>query len=129
MSPRACIAIGALLAGTAVAFGAFGAHALHERLEAAGELDTWETAARYQLAHGIALVLVGILRERRGGLALAAWSFALGSLAFSGSLYGLSLGILRAALGPITPLGGALLIVGWLALALAALRRSTAPRA
>jgi uncharacterized membrane protein YgdD (TMEM256/DUF423 family) len=129
MSPRATLAIGALLGGTAVALGAFGAHALHDRLEAAGHLVTWETAARYQLAHAIALLVVGVLREHRGGLAFSAWAFALGSLAFSGSLYGLSLGVPPSVMGPLTPLGGALLIAAWIALAWNALRRPSSPRA
>ncbi len=123
MSPRICIALGALSAGIGVALGAFAAHALHDRLESAGQLANWETAVRYQVWHALALVLVGILRERRGGLGFSAWAFAAGTLLFSGSIYCLALGVLRSVMGPVTPLGGALLLAGWLALAWSAFRR------
>lgn len=128
MAPRNWIALAALLAGLGVVAGAFGAHALEGRLVAAGHLDTWETAVRYQVWHALALFAWALHREaggRAAGGAAAAWCFFVGALFFSGSLYGLALmeeGGLRTALGPITPLGGAILIVGWGIVATGALR-------
>ena len=94
-----------LLGFTGVALGAFGAHALKDTLTAAGTLDTWRTAVLYQLIHAVAL------------LALPAWpwvgrSWIVGVVLFSGSLYWLALGGPKI-LGPITPLGGAALLLGW----------------
>lgn len=88
-------------------------------------VSTWETAVRYQLVHALALMLIAVLSERRDGLALrlAGWSYALGVLLFSGSLYVLALDGPRF-LGPVTPIGGLAFVLGWMALAVAALRRS-----
>ena len=118
--------IGALLAFMGVALGAFGAHALKERLGAEGGA-TWDTAVLYHLVHSLALVLVSMQPDR--GQAPRAWSvariaFFIGVLAFSGSLYALALDGPRW-LGPITPMGGAAFLLGWLALALGS--RSTTP--
>lgn len=83
--------------------------------------EVWDTAVQYHLIHALALVLCGCLRTQAESLALriAGWSFALGVLLFSGSLYLLALGG-PAILGPITPLGGVAFIVGWLSLAISA---------
>lgn len=110
--------LGALSALIAVLAGAFGAHALRGSL-APDLLQAFETAARYQLAHALALlVLPAVARgAARPRLATAAgWLFVAGSALFSGSLYVLALSGLRAA-GAITPLGGVCLLAGWLALA------------
>lgn len=110
--------LGAILGGLAVAGGAFAAHGLEKQLDERG-LDLFETAARYQMYHALALVAVGLLAgPDRGGRALgvAGWSFFLGILLFSGSLYALALSGVRW-LGAITPIGGALFLVGWAALA------------
>lgn len=112
------------MAALAVAAGAFGAHALKGSLDA-GQLHIFETGVRYHFYHALALLLCGML-ELHGGskaLNLAAGSFLGGILCFSGSLYLMatkSLTGLAAAgwLGPITPLGGLLLIAGWLMLVL-----------
>lgn len=122
---RRCIALGCLVAGLAVVLGAFGAHALEERLVADGQLANWETAVRYQAWHGLALVAYGLFRERRpdGGW-FVAWAFALGALLFSGSILALALGAPSKFLWPLTPLGGLGLIAGWLLFALQALRRA-----
>lgn len=87
--------------------------------------EIWDTAVQYHLIHALALVFAGTLRNRSEGRALtvAGWSFALGVLFFSGSLYLLALGG-PSFLGPITPLGGVAFIVGWLALAASAVGRS-----
>ncbi len=99
--------------------GAFGAHALRARLDPA-LLQVFETAARYQLFHGLALVATGLVAERRAGrlVAAAAVCFVAGTLLFSGSLYALALSGTRAW-GAVTPFGGLALIAGWLCLAAA----------
>ena len=113
------ILVGALLGAAGVAAGAFGAHGLRERLSAEA-LGWWETASRYQLLHALALVLTGLLARQRGTpLAAATLLFLAGTLVFSGTLYALALGGPRW-LGAVTPVGGAALIAGWVALALAA---------
>lgn len=116
------IALGALSGLISVAAGAFGAHALKGRLPA-DLLVIFETAARYQMYHALALVLVGVLALRGGlpervsaPLQLAGALFVVGTLLFSGSLYVLSLSGQRW-LGAITPLGGLAFLAGWLALA------------
>jgi uncharacterized membrane protein YgdD (TMEM256/DUF423 family) len=122
MAAMLWIRIGAISAALAVAAGAFGAHGLREMLAASGRAETFETAVRYHMAHALALVAVGLLGLHAGrgtDLEVAGWSFLVGTVLFSGSLYGLSLSGPRW-LGPITPLGGVAFIVGWIALALVA---------
>ena len=115
--------VGAVLGGLAVAAGAFGAHALKDRLSAEA-LGWWQTGAQYHLAHALALVLTGIAATRGPSRArsLAGWAFASGIVLFSGSLYALALTGARW-LGAITPVGGLLLLVGWMALAVSAAAR------
>ncbi|MEZ4268867.1 MAG: DUF423 domain-containing protein [Myxococcota bacterium] len=110
---------GAILGAVGVAMGAFGAHGLRARVEAR-QLEIWDTAARYQLWHALALVLVGLWLARGAVLSarVAGGAFLAGTLIFSGSLYLLVL-TGRTWLGAITPIGGVLLIVGWVALAVA----------
>lgn len=131
------IRAGAILGGIAVITGAFAAHGLHdylidlygdktksimgEEIPAARKyLADFKTAAEYQMYHALGIIAVGLLP---GSLStrsrdVAAWSFLLGILLFSGSLYALVLtGYTK--LGMITPLGGTLFIVGWVALAMA----------
>ena len=115
------IAVGALSGAITVGLGAMGAHGLKDTLGAEG-LDLWRTAAHYQGLHALALVAYGIHAQRRSGGVLVGWSFLLGSLMFSGSIYGLALDGPSGILGPITPLGGVLFILGWLAWAVQALR-------
>ena len=117
---RLFITLGALSGCLAVAAGAFGAHALRDRL-AADLLDVFQTGATYQMYHALALVGVGLLLGRFsvGGstwLNASAWLFVAGTLLFSGSLYLLALTGTRW-LGAITPLGGVAFLLGWLALA------------
>jgi uncharacterized membrane protein YgdD (TMEM256/DUF423 family) len=104
----------------AVAAGAFGAHALRERL-GPEMLAVWETAARYQMYHALALLAVAMAAARwpGGGWSAAGWLFTAGVVVFSGSLYVLAFTGIRW-LGAITPLGGLCLLGGWIALALAA---------
>ena len=117
MTSTRWIALGALWMGAAVVLGAFGAHALNERLVDSGHLEDWRTAVRYQAWHALALIAVGVLYRDARFPAAIGWLFLLGSVMFSGSIYGLSLDGPGAVLGPITPLGGLLMIVGWALLA------------
>lgn len=119
MSPRFWFTAGALLAGIAVAAGAFGAHGLRSRL-APADLVTFETAVRYQMYHALALLAVAGLLARGAALAGAAgWSFLAGIALFSGSLYLLTLAGQRW-MGAVTPLGGLAFLVGWVLLAVSA---------
>ena len=115
---NALMTFGALSAATSVVLGAFGAHALKGKLSISSQA-TFETAVHYQMTHSLGLLLVGVLMIVLGVKTpwlTAAWSFTVGIFLFSGSLYGLALLGWRW-LGPVTPVGGALFIVGWLALA------------
>jgi uncharacterized membrane protein YgdD (TMEM256/DUF423 family) len=111
----------------AVAMGAFGAHALAERLDP-GDLAIFEVGARYQMYHALALLAVAWVMSRGESRTIRACAVCMvsGIILFSGSLYGLSLSGWRR-LGMVTPIGGTLLIVGWLLLAVAA-RRTIRPR-
>lgn len=121
MNSRTMVLTAAVLGLVGVALGAFGAHALQERL-AEGDLAIFETAVRYQLVHAVALLALAGLDGRGYATALAGWSFTAGVLIFSGSLYLLVLTGQRW-MGAITPIGGLALLVGWGALAWSALRR------
>ena len=112
--------IAALSAFLAVAAGAFGAHALKALLEP-DLLTVFETAARYQMYHALALFIAAwlTLQEPCIWAVRAGWCFIVGTALFSGSLYALALSGVRA-LGAITPLGGVAFLAGWICLALAA---------
>lgn len=109
--------LGCAFALVAVGAGAFGAHALRARLPA-DMLAVWETAARYQMYHALALLAVALAAARwpAGGWSAAGWLFTAGILVFSGSLYLLAWTGVRW-LGAVTPLGGLCLLAGWAALA------------
>jgi|CXWL01.1.fsa_nt_gi uncharacterized membrane protein YgdD (TMEM256/DUF423 family) len=116
------MALGALLLALAVAAGAFGAHALADRIEPRA-LQLWETAARYLAYAGFGTVLAGLVAERRSGRG-ATWAarlLATGGIVFGGAVGALALGGPRI-LGAVTPLGGVALIAGFLTLAVAAAR-------
>lgn len=121
------IVAGALCGAVSVMAGAFGAHALRARL-GPRELELWETAARYLMYGGLAQVMVGLLqlhdavRRGTGAAAAAGWCLLLGSLIFSGTVAALALGGPRW-LGAVTPIGGTLLIAGFLLFAWSALPR------
>jgi uncharacterized membrane protein YgdD (TMEM256/DUF423 family) len=121
MTTSGWLTTGALLGGTAVGLGAFGAHGLKTRVPA-DLLAVFETAARYHLIHALAIVAVAWASERFPGACVTAagWLFLGGILLFSGSLYAMVLTGARG-LGAITPLGGLALIAGWILLALAPL--------
>jgi uncharacterized membrane protein YgdD (TMEM256/DUF423 family) len=115
-------ALGALSAFIGVGAGAFGAHALKARLPA-DLTAVFEVAVRYQMYHALALLACAWALTRWPGtlVVTAAWLFVAGTVVFSGSLYALSLTGVRG-LGAITPIGGLAFLVGWLCLAVAALR-------
>ncbi|MCV3214987.1 DUF423 domain-containing protein [Plectonema radiosum NIES-515] len=117
------LSIGAILGGLSVASGAFASHALRDKISDRS-LEIFETAARYQMYHALALLLVALLlsiyQQSEPPILLASgWLFVIGIGLFSGSLYALSLTNVKI-LGAIAPLGGAALIAGWGALAFAA---------
>lgn len=122
MTSRFILQLAAALGGLGVAIGAFGAHGLRAMLEAAGRFDTFETAVRYQFYHALALLAAGTLAaarpELRAALSTTAGLWLAGVLIFSGSLYALCFtGVTK--LGAVAPIGGLLLIGGWVSLLLA----------
>ena len=104
---------GAFSALLAVVLGAFGAHALENRLTA-DMLAVFETANTFHFYHSLALLAVGFLAQHASGkwLSASGWCFIAGLLFFSGSLYVMTLSGIRV-LGAITPVGGVFLILGW----------------
>ena len=116
MSQRLALILAAVMGLTAVAAGAFGAHALQDRV-ATDLLETFEIAARYHMYHALALLGTAVVVPRLGRAGAAAgWCFVIGTLIFSGTLYALALTGQRW-LGAITPIGGLILIVGWACIA------------
>lgn len=119
------IIAGAVNGAIAVALGAFGAHALADRLSD-HYLDVWDKAVHYQMFHALALLAIGILTSPSlfgpsNILTWAGWLILAGIIIFSGSLYVLSLtGI--GVLGAITPIGGVAFIAGWIMLIIAAVK-------
>ena len=114
---RYWIILGAALGLLSVMAGAFGAHLLRDTLEP-GALNTFQTAARFQMYHALALVLTGLLVDRGPSrmLVVAGWLFASGVILFCGSLYILALtGI--GVFGAVAPVGGLSLMGGWILLA------------
>ena len=120
---RLFFGVGTLSALVSVAAGAFGAHALRARLTPE-LLAVFETAARYQMYHALAMLAVAWAVTRRPGLlpVWAGWLFVAGTVLFSGSLYVLALTGIRW-FGAITPLGGVAFLAGWLCLALSSRAR------
>jgi len=115
--------LGAVFALLAVAAGAFGAHTLRAGL--GPDIALFETAARYQMYHGLGLLVIAwaITRRPLRLLNWAGWLMVAGTILFSGSLYSLALTKLRW-MGAVAPLGGLALISGWLCLSVAMFRRS-----
>ena len=116
---RGWLAVAAVNGLIAVAAGAFAAHS---GALPPDSLAIFETAARYQMYHGLALGLCA-LAPREMAVRIAAWAFLAGIVLFCGSLYGLALTGIRA-LGFVTPAGGVAFLIGWTALAWAALRKA-----
>jgi uncharacterized membrane protein YgdD (TMEM256/DUF423 family) len=120
---RLFFALGSASALVAVGAGAFGAHALRTRLTP-DLLAVFETGARYQMYHALALLAAAWALTRWPGPwpVRAGWLFVVGTLLFSGSLYALALSGVRW-LGAVTPFGGVAFLAGWLCLLVAAARR------
>ena len=143
MTGQRWITVGTVFCGLSVALGAFAAHGLDKIFVAkyadmtrivggqtlplaAKFLNDFKTGAEYQMYHGLALIAAGLIAERRPNrlTSIAAWSFALGIMLFSGSLYLLTLtGVTKW--GAVTPLGGVAFLVGWLCLAMSTLGART----
>lgn len=121
--PKLVLIVGAVNGMLAVTLGAFGAHALKQRLDEHA-LAIWQTAVQYHFIHTLALVALACLMQknlRSPALEASALLFLLGLLMFSGSLYLLALGG-PPWLGPVTPLGGACFIAAWASLLIYAVR-------
>jgi uncharacterized membrane protein YgdD (TMEM256/DUF423 family) len=114
------ITLASLSGMSAVILGAFGAHALKDRLDEYAQ-GVFETAVQYHFYHSLALLAVGIIALQQPQTTLlksSGWLFLLGIVIFSGSLYVLSISGVRW-LGAVTPLGGLAFIAGWACLAAA----------
>lgn len=128
---RTLLILSAFYGLTGVILGAFGAHALKDRLDPA-QLLSFDTGVRYQLIHAVVLMLVAMLAHSFGS-SLLKWSgylFALGICLFSFSIYLLATRDLTGLaswkwLGPVTPMGGLALIGGWLVLLIWAIRQKS----
>ncbi len=130
MNSRKALATGAIWMALAVALGAFGAHGLEDLLERTGRTATWETAVRYQAWHALGLVALGLLTSHRdlgGAGRLTGLSMLVGSPLCSGSRYVLAVEPSATWLGPVTPLGGLLMILAWVGFARTALALPQAP--
>lgn len=121
---RIILMLSALYGATGVLMGAFAAHGL-KKLVSPAMVEVVETGVRYQLIHTVALLALVALAARLPSpwITAGAWLMAVGVLFFSGSLYLLGLTDIKF-IGPITPLGGLLLVLGWLALLVAALKEN-----
>lgn len=121
MMTRIFLAIASIYGALGVAAGAFASHALKDRLTEKA-LSIFETGARYQMYHALALLMVALLLSRAEAsqtfMVAGGWAFVVGIAIFSGSLYALSLTGIKW-LGAIAPLGGTSLIIGWICLAVA----------
>ncbi|CAM4283365.1 DUF423 domain-containing protein [Paenibacillus phoenicis] len=117
------LTLGGIMMFLAVALGAFGAHALKNRLTEDRQ-KTYQTGIQYHIAHGIGLILLGLTAaqlESGGLIVLAGWLLLVGIILFSGSLYALSLTGIRK-LGAITPLGGVSFLAGWVIFVIAVIQ-------
>lgn len=117
MNQKLTLITGALLGALGVGIGAFGAHALKGLLTQNGRLETFELAVRYQFYHALGILLIGLLMEKYASSATqwASMLMLLGVIFFSGSLYAYSLTNTKG-FAMVTPVGGLLLLAGWLSL-------------
>ena len=116
------IAIAAINLAIAVAVGAFGAHGL-KSIVSPQQLEWWHTGTLYLFIHALGLLLVGLLIRLNYATATTAWLLQIGIMIFAGSLFAMTLGA-PPWFGAITPIGGVLMIAGWLWLAVTAYRLS-----
>lgn len=118
---KAFFALAAVNGFVAVAAGAFGAHALRDRLSER-HMEVFEIGVRYQMYHALALIGAAWMVAAGAPLARAAgWCFVAGIVVFSGSLYALAL-TGQSKLGAITPIGGLGFLAGWALLCYGALK-------
>ena len=117
--------IGAIGTALAVSAGAFGAHLL-QPIFSESIFITYQKAVRYQMYHSIGLIFVALLssQARTGALNIAGWSFLIGMITFSGSLYLLAFTGF-SWLGAITPIGGVAFVIGWISLAFSGFREKS----
>lgn len=115
MQSKHILATGAIICGLAVIIGAFGAHALRPILEANNRVSPYETGVLYQIFHGLAILIIGLISKNNDSkwINRAFSCMLIGVLLFSGSLYGLAIWPQLAWLGPVTPIGGVFFIIGW----------------
>ncbi len=117
MTQQTFIITGAFFGMLAIIFGSFGAHAL-KKILSDDQLKSFETGVKYQMYHAIVLLLLGF--NFQFSTSAMYWCFTLGIVLFSFSIYGLVLSDAKGKklkfLGPFTPLGGLLLVIGWLLL-------------
>ena len=128
---RTSVITGIIFIVIAIILGAFGAHALKEKLEAA-QLSSFEVGVRYQMYHGLALLAIGLGAGQIGfSLKLFHRMIIIGAIAFSLSIYLLAIqdliGIKLSFLGPLTPIGGSILIIGWIVLLVKFIRSKSIP--
>ena len=116
------VSIAAINLAIAVGLGAFGAHGL-KRVASPEQLAWWQTATLYFLIHALGLLVVALLIKLNLATKSSAWLIQIGVIIFAGSLYLMALGAPRW-FGAITPIGGVLMICGWLWLAVSAARLS-----
>ena len=114
------IGIAAINMAITVALGAFGAHGL-KNIVSAQQLEWWHTATLYLFIHALGLLLVGLLIRLRYATQTTAWLLQIGIIIFAGSLYAMTLGA-PLWFGAITPIGGVLMIAGWLWLAVSSFK-------
>ncbi|MGP5010568.1 DUF423 domain-containing protein [Psychrobacter glacincola] len=114
------IGIAAINMAIAVALGAFGAHGL-KNIVSAQQLEWWHTATLYLFIHALGLLLVGLLIRLKYATQITAWLLQIGIIIFAGSLYAMTLGA-PLWFGAITPIGGVLMIAGWLWLAVSSFK-------
>jgi uncharacterized membrane protein YgdD (TMEM256/DUF423 family) len=115
--PQFTLLFASILGALAVIFGAFGAHAL-KKILSEEQLKSFETGVKYQMYHAIVLLLIGFnFNLETASEKYMVYSFIIGTLLFSFSIYGLVISSAKNKklrfLGPITPLGGLLLVCGW----------------
>lgn len=126
MKIKSILATAGILGGSAVILGALGAHALKAALSEQ-QLISFNTGVRYQMWHSLALLALALLKDKIRYSKTIYWLWLLGVILFSGSIYLLNIDELintnLSFLGPITPLGGLAMIIGWILLTVGALRK------
>jgi uncharacterized membrane protein YgdD (TMEM256/DUF423 family) len=129
MKQKNILLLGIVMAATAVMLGAFGAHGL-KKIVTPEQLDVFKTGVQYQFYHAVGILIVGIIAQHieHHLIKRAAWMFILGIIAFSGSLYLMTLLFALNTegfrwIGAITPIGGLLFITGWIMLGFGILKK------